>query len=222
VNVELRSASLSQFKLHSTPSNKGTDKQIFFDLYDTSTLTISEERIEDGLAHLKFEDVLQYVALPSLKLERRPTFSKSKKSQPPDGKGRNDMIFLFNFLRNKSVKRVIRVIVDDTLEPSHSDEAIETALGGLKVEIWDWKKVDLCTETIVTAAPDAREVCLYWSGNNAVLRGWSEPGGLNQLKKLEKVHLHVGKVCQTLSTLKCIQLTNSGPRNWKTNTQQCS
>ena len=103
------------------------------------------------------------------------------------------MIFLFNFLRNKSVKRVIRVIVDDTLEPSHSDEAIETALGGLKVEIWDWKKTDLCTETIVTAALDAREVYLYWSGNNAVLRGWSEPGGLNQLKKLEKVHLHVGK-----------------------------
>jgi len=160
---------------------KYTDKQIFFDLYDTSTLTISEERIEDGLAHLKFEDILQYVALPSLKLERRPTFSKTNKKSPTlDGKGRNDMIFLFNFLRNKSVKRVIRVIVDDTLEPFHSDEAIETALGGLKVEIWDWKKVDLCTETIVTAAPDAREVCLYWSGNNAVLRGWGEPGGLNQ------------------------------------------
>jgi hypothetical protein len=162
-------------------------------------LTISEERIEEGLAHLKFEDVLQYVALPRLKLERRPVLSKNKKSQNPDGKGRNDMIFLFNFLRNKSVKRVIRVIVDDTLEPSHSDEAIETALGGLKVEIWDWKKIDLCTETIVTAAPDAREVCLYWSGNNAVLRGWSEPGGLPQLKKLEKVHLHVGKVCPEIT-----------------------
>ncbi len=105
------------------------------------------------------------------------------------------MTFLYNFLRNKSVKRAIRVIVDETLEPSHSDEAIEMALGGLKVEIWDWKKINLCTETIVTAASDAREVCLYWSGNNAVLRGWSEPGGLPQLKKLKKVHLHVRKVC---------------------------
>jgi hypothetical protein len=130
-----------------------------------------------------------------LKLERRPVLSKNKKSQNPDGKGGNDMTFLYNFLRNKSVKRAIRVIVDETLEPSHSDEAIEMALGGLKVEIWDWKKINLCTETIVTAASDAREVCLYWSGNNAVLRGWSEPGGLPQLKKLKKVHLHVRKVC---------------------------
>ncbi|PMD28807.1 hypothetical protein L207DRAFT_642096 [Hyaloscypha variabilis F] len=207
VTEESADAILSYLKLHCMRTRnhddavdflygREQDKQIFFDLYDTSTLTISEERIEEGLAHLKFEDVLQYVALPRLKLERRPVLSK-KKSQNPDGKGRNDMIFLFNFLRNKSVKRVIRVIVDDTLEPSHSDEAIETALGGLKVEIWDWKKIDLCTETIVTAAPDAREVCLYWSGNNAVLRSWSEPGGLPQLKKLEKVHLHVGKGLET-------------------------
>jgi hypothetical protein len=42
-------------------------------------------------------------------------------------------------------------------------------------------------------------VCLYWSGNNAVLRGWSEPGGLNQLKRLEKVHLHVGRVCYSFA-----------------------
>lgn len=105
------------------------------------------------------------------------------------------MVFLFNFLRNKSVKRVIRVIVDDTLEPPHSDEAIERALGGLEVEIWDWKRIDLCSETILTAAPDVKDVCLYWSGNNAVLRGWSEPGGLSQLKKLLRVRLHAGKVC---------------------------
>ena len=194
-------------------TNDSLDKQIFFDLYETSKLTISEERIEDGLAHLKFEDVLQYVALPSLKVERRPVFSKAnKKPHISDGRGRSDLIFLFNWLRNKGVKRVIRVIVDDTLEPAHSDEAIETALGGLKVEIWDWRKIDLCIETIITAAPDAEEVCLYWSGNNAVLRGWSEPGGLNQLKKLEKVHLHVGKVHLLLSARKAdYSLHSLGP-----------
>lgn len=104
------------------------------------------------------------------------------------------MVFLFNFLRSKGVKRVIRVIVDDKEQPAHSDEAIERALGGLDVEIWDWRKYDLCTLTIVTAAPHTREVDLYWSGNNAVLRGWSEPGGLAQLQDLEKVYLHVEEV----------------------------
>jgi hypothetical protein len=131
-----------------------------------------------------------------MQLEEKPVTSKlNKKQHKYDGKGRSDMIFLFDFLRRKNVKRVIRVIVDDRLDPPHSDEAIEKALGGLKVEIWDWRKHDLCTETIITAAPDTREVCLYWSGNNAVLRGWGEQGGLNLLRRLEKVHLHVEQVC---------------------------
>jgi hypothetical protein len=150
-----------------------------------------------------FEDVLQYVALPNITVEKAPLPSNSnqvsKKQHRIDGKGRKDMIYLFNFLRDvKQVKRVIRVIVDDLLEPAHSDEAIEIALGGLKVEIWDWRKTDLCVETILAAAPDATEVSLYWSGNNAVLRGWSEPGGLPLLKKLKKVHLNVAKVCRRL------------------------
>lgn len=171
-----------------------TEKQIYFDLVDS--LTINEERIEEGLDHLNFDDVLQYVALPSVILEKKPISSKVlQKPLKPDGKGRSDMVFLFNFLRDKGVKRVIRVIADDTLEPAHSDEVIEKALGGLKIEIWDWQKIDLCTETIANAAPDTREVFLYWSGNNAVLRGWSEPGGLSLLGKLKMVHLHVKQVC---------------------------
>ncbi|KAH0562507.1 hypothetical protein GP486_002799 [Trichoglossum hirsutum] len=173
------------------------ENQIYFDLYESPSQTISEERIEEGLAHLKFEDVLQYVALPSMQLEKKPVSKLLKRPHKVDGKGRNDMVFLFNFLRNKGVKRIIRVIVDDTLEPAHSDEAIEKALGGLKIEIWDWRKIDLCTETVVTAAPDTTELCLYWSGNNAVLRGWSEPGGLKLLKKLKKVHLHVNQGLET-------------------------
>ncbi|KAH6715880.1 hypothetical protein BKA61DRAFT_334368 [Leptodontidium sp. MPI-SDFR-AT-0119] len=170
---------------------RNQENQIYFDLYDSPSKTISEDRIEEGLDHLKFEDILQYVALPSLHLEKKPATTKLRKTSRSDGKGRSDMVFLFNFLRHKKVQRIIRVIVDDMVEPAHSDEAIEAALAGFKVEIWDWRKLDLCTETILAAAFDAEEVCLYWSGNNAVLRGWSEAGGLPLLRKLKKVHLHV-------------------------------
>jgi len=175
----------------------GTEKQIYFDLCDYLSLTITEEHIANGFAHLKFEDILQYVAFPSMKLEEKPIPQSRLLKKPaklPDGNGRSDMVFLFDFLRKKGVRRIIRVIVDDKLKPAHSDEAIERALGGLRVEIWDWQKFDLCTETIFSAAPDARKVCLYWSGNNAVLSGWSEQGGLKRLGKLEKVHLHVEQV----------------------------
>ena len=175
-----------------------TENQIYFDLYDSPSKIISEDRIEEGLDHLKFEDILQYVALPSLRLEKKPATTKIRKTSRSDGKGRSDMVFLFNFLRHKKVQRIIRVIVDDMSEPAHSDEAIEAALAGFKVEIWDWRKLDLCTETILAVAFDAEEVCLYWSGNNAVLRGWSEAGGLPLLRKLKKVHLHVEPVCLAL------------------------
>lgn len=186
-------------ELNGLVSESGTDNddaenQIYFDLYDSPSKTISEDRIEEGLDHLKFEDILQYVALPSLHLEKKPATTKLRKTSRSDGKGRSDMVFLFNFLRHKKVQRIIRVIVDDMVEPAHSDEAIEAALAGFKVEIWDWRKLDLCTETILAAAFDAEEVCLYWSGNNAVLRGWSEAGGLPLLRKLKKVHLHVEQV----------------------------
>jgi hypothetical protein len=64
----------------------------------------------------------------------------------------------------------------------------------MSVEDWDWRKIDLCSEVIHTVAPMVRTVHLYWGGNNAILRGWSEPEGLAKLEKLEKVHLHERQV----------------------------
>ncbi|KAL1988643.1 hypothetical protein VTN96DRAFT_8343 [Rasamsonia emersonii] len=49
----------------------GQQKQIFFDLYGTKSLKVSEEQVTEFLGHVKFEDTLQYVALPHLQLERR-------------------------------------------------------------------------------------------------------------------------------------------------------
>lgn len=180
------------------------ENQIFFDLFGTKSLEVSEEQVTEFLGHAKFEDTLQYVALPRLQLERRVVPSKlrkSNKSNKPDGNGRKDMTFFFDFLRDKGVKRVLHIIVDDEESPAHSDEAIEKALSGLKVEIWDWRKIDLCSETVLVAAPDTTEVYLYWSGNNAVLLGWSSPDGLPQLKKLKKVHVHVKQVTIFVSHL---------------------
>ncbi|THV44375.1 hypothetical protein BGAL_0659g00010 [Botrytis galanthina] len=87
-----------------------------------------------------------------------------------------------------------KVIIDDSKIPAHSDEAIENALEGFDVEILDWRKVDLCPEAIWMSSRKLREVYLRWSGNNAVLRGWSEPEGLRRLEHLTKVHLHVKQV----------------------------
>ncbi|KAF7948212.1 uncharacterized protein EAE97_003623 [Botrytis byssoidea] len=88
------------------------------------------------------------------------------------------------------VKTILSISVKDLDSPAHSDESIEKALEGFGVETWDWQKIDISTSVIETVAPDVRYVHLYWSGNNAVLRGWGEEGGLKQLKHLEAVYIH--------------------------------
>jgi hypothetical protein len=121
--------------------------------------------------------------------------SSRRSAKPkPDGTGKRDLCYIFDRLHKKGVKTILRVFVDDSGSPAHSDEAIEDALKMMGVEVWDWNKTDLCTEVIYKAAPNAREVHLYWSGNNAVLRGWSEEGGLKKLCELKKVHIHIQQV----------------------------
>jgi hypothetical protein len=78
----------------------------------------------------------------------------------------------------------VEITVIDDMEPSHSDAAIEACLKGFKIESWNWKKFDICSDVIFNAAPDVKHVILYSSGNNAVLLGWSSSAGLCRLKKV--------------------------------------
>lgn len=89
---------------------------------------------------------------------------------------------IFRWLKAQGVNSVLKVTVIDDVEPSHSDQVIEECLGGLNVRIWNWFKVDLCSDVILKSAKNARDVTLYSSGNNAVLKGWSSPEGLAKLE----------------------------------------
>jgi hypothetical protein len=168
--------------------------------------------MQDSLRHLEFEDILQYVAIPQVRIEGKPVVVKGNRPPPkPDAKGRDDLKLIFNWLKDdkqKKVKTCLKVIVDDLKEPAHHDEAIEECLDGVGVEIWDWRKMDISPEVIKKVAPDVREVHLYWSGNHTVLRGWSELDGLRQLKKLETIHLHPYQVISTKCSC-CIISTSS-------------
>ncbi|KAK2595809.1 hypothetical protein QQS21_006573 [Conoideocrella luteorostrata] len=177
--------------------NTTSDLELYFDLSGHGDLT--QRGLENLLSKLKFEDILQYVAIPQISVElNTPNTANMRKSRTgasrtskSDGAGRRDLCYIFDRLRKKGVKTVLKVIIDDLALPAHSDEAIEECLNLLGVIIWDWKKTDLCSEVIFKVAPRVREAHLYWSGNNAVLRGWSEEGGLKRLSHLRIVHLHV-------------------------------
>lgn len=129
-----------------------------------------------------------------------------------DGAGKRDLYYIFDRLRKKGVKTILRVLIDDSVSPAHSDEAIEDALRTMDVEVWDWSKTDLCTEVIHKAAPKVREVHLYWSGNNAVLRGWGDDGGLKKLRELNNVYIHIQQVSfKPWFPISAVKLTLSEP-----------
>ena len=167
-------------------------KEIYLDLRGFPS--ISKRDIRKMISNLQFDDVLQSVDIARISRETvSPAAANSKKVRrrpnKPDGEGRDDMIEVLEWLRG--VTTILKLSVDDLEHPAHSDVAIEMALRGKAVEIWDWRKVDICSEVIRKAAPDVREVHLHWSGQNAVLRAWSEDEGLPLLKCLKKIVLHI-------------------------------
>ncbi|RYP78209.1 hypothetical protein DL771_000686 [Monosporascus sp. 5C6A] len=128
--------------------------------------------------------------------------------------GRKDMKYFFDWLYEKGVRHIIKLSVEDTGdlgEKVHSDQAIQESLERFIVEHLDWRKADLDPETILHVSsrviekeaptledpkntelvPDRqlKQLCLRWSGSNAVLRAWSEPDGLPMLPKLRRIYL---------------------------------
>jgi len=169
------------------------------DLSEHSLYRFSRTSLKKPSPHWKFENILRYVHFPEVHLEElsnsphlsrdlQPILKKQGQSNPNDsndaGIGRQDLKAIFDFLRDHcKVKKIIKVKVLDDENP-HSDQIIEESLKGFDVEVLDWSKPDICSETIFKAAPKAQEVHLYSSGINAVLHAWS---GIDGLRKLSEV-----------------------------------
>ncbi|EKJ73006.1 hypothetical protein FPSE_06794 [Fusarium pseudograminearum CS3096] len=146
---------------------------------------------------LKFDKVFQHVEFRQMTVKsppvKRPDWTNSEGRA---GVRRKDVYYFFRWLsKKKSVESIIHLIVEDGHGISHSDEAIEESLKDFNIEILDWRKPDLDPMTLQNACKnsDLREVHLWWDGNNAVLRAWSEPDGLVKITTLQVIHLHETK-----------------------------
>lgn len=115
--------------------------------------------------------------------ENKSFAPRGSSNEHNDGLGINDLVTVFEWLRENSVKKIIKVVVVDDGNPSHSDEAIEKALKPFEIEVWDWKKLDISSDVLFNVSKCLREVSVYWSGNHATLMGWySEEGFRNRTK----------------------------------------
>ncbi|KAH7310654.1 hypothetical protein B0I35DRAFT_357913 [Stachybotrys elegans] len=176
--------------------------------------TVFLERFgKDPRSGIRFDEVLMYVRFPIVTVNRT-----GRRAPKPRAAGRQDMEFFFDWLYTKGVRRILKVEIDDSAKVPHSDEAIQISLGKIIVEHLDWQKMDLDPRVICRAGsqairPDAsedsgnelREVTLKWSGNNAVLRAWSELEGLPQLPVLRVVNLSIPSQADLYDTKAWVQ-----------------
>ncbi|QYT04591.1 hypothetical protein H0G86_011493 [Trichoderma simmonsii] len=149
-------------------------------------------------SRLKFETALEFVRLPYWK----PAHATRSDKLLKDTSGEQDIepdpyIHLFRYMWNQGTTKIFSLeVTDDGPEP-HTNASIREALQGkalespsplkFEIETWMWKKYDICTETVASAAPTARHVWLWSSGNTAVLRGWACGSGLSGMKELENL-----------------------------------
>jgi len=183
-----------------------------FDLsYETKSIDMDYLHGLQERLNLKFDTILAYVDLPkaaptlvsstravtAVKLEGNARVASSNSS----GKGLDLYKCVFKWLWGNGVRRILEVRVYDLGETPHKDQVIEEMLRPFNVEKWNWKKLDICSETILRAAPDVEEIFLYSSGNNAVLRSWSCKHGLAQLKNVSSLCTMCSYKMEKLTTL---------------------
>ncbi|KAG5801723.1 hypothetical protein H9Q74_013688 [Fusarium xylarioides] len=181
------------------------DIHITFDYYGLPT-QITDHLFEslfgkDQETGIQFDDVLMYAKFKAVQVHRPGRLASKARSR-----GRQDMNFFSNWLRDKGVKRILKLQVEDDDQCPHSDETIQIVLDRFQIEHLDWQKTDLDARVICETGSEAgsetddgsqgirsdlTEVTLKWSGNNVALRGWSEPEGLPRLQNLEAVTIKI-------------------------------
>ncbi|EPS42019.1 hypothetical protein H072_4034 [Dactylellina haptotyla CBS 200.50] len=196
-------------------------RRLDFDLTHDISSIIDEEYIDilREKAAIQFETILECVKLPYRSPPPMVTEPPPDPEELERYHAEDPYISVFRWLRGDGkVEKIFKIEIDDigddplnsSLLP-HSNFAIRTCLNedfapvdaksseleaskekkGLGVEIWDWKKLDICSDTIRQAAPKVKELKLYSSGNTAVLKAWACAEGLRNLKSLQKVHVTI-------------------------------
>lgn len=169
-------------------ANRHIDKRIFLDLIGLRNRDITDARLTRFLDRLNPDDILKHIRIPHFVVSKsdngnnpnaRPT-SKSGPNPHQPLEPPNNCKIVFKHL--KTVKAILHISIDDLSgkRAPHTNKAIISCLEHFRdnIEQWDWKKIDICSDTILEAAPKARDIYLYSSGNNAVLKSWSAPDGL--------------------------------------------
>ncbi|KAI8624862.1 peptidase S8/S53 domain-containing protein [Xylariaceae sp. FL1651] len=139
---------------------------IELDLSGMQSKSLPLDYLQDLSRHISFEYVLRYVSLPDLRFS-----SKEDERSTVKTRYRKDYLAVFNWLREKGVRKIIEVIVIDDKVPCHPGEIIINTLIGFEVEIWNWKQWDIPSHVVWNSTSVVRDLFLYLS-KHETLSDW--------------------------------------------------
>lgn len=132
---------------------------------------------------LWYEETLRYAEFPSLDMmvEERERFAENSHLKQD-----HDEVFrILEWLRKtQKVKTIIKLKVPDRLVNPHDDRKMAKMVDDLKVEVLDWKVLDLSISSLEKDTKERlKELHLYSSGNRAVIQHWFGSDGIRTLTK---------------------------------------
>lgn len=148
-----------------------------------------------------FEETLRYAEFPSLdtSVEERESRAKSGFLQH-----RHTEVFrVLKWLRERGVESIIKLRVPDRLNNPHDDLKMASEVNKFKVEILDWRVLDLAISILEDGTKKRlKELHLYSSGNRAVISHWFSEEGIRKLKKVMLLSLESVQILDTDSVTK--------------------
>ncbi|CAH0024479.1 unnamed protein product, partial [Clonostachys rhizophaga] len=158
---------------------------------------------QGGQDIIRFEKTLKYVAFPQFDV--KPAGREMYQDNANLRKPHREVFEVLRWLEKKRVDKIIELIVPDRLINPHDDVEMAWWLKAFGVEKLDWRVLDL-SFTNLRDPPmknpsgvskkefqnsEIRELHIYSSGKQSVLDHWLSPQGIESLKNLKKLRIHV-------------------------------
>ncbi|KAI0423857.1 hypothetical protein F5Y09DRAFT_326191 [Xylaria sp. FL1042] len=141
---------------------------------------------------LAYEETLRYVEFPPLDMivVDRETFKENTYLEHDH----NEVFKILQWLTEKKVKRIIKLVVPDRLINPHNDLGMAAEVVKFEVEILDWRVLDLSIDIFPKPARNKlKELYLYSSGNRATINHWFSPEGIRKLENLGTLEIKIIK-----------------------------
>lgn len=135
---------------------------------------------------LRYEETLRYAAFPQLDMS--PEERECYKSGTHLEHMHEEVFKILDWLAKNKVKRIIKLKIPDRLINPHDDEEMAKQLEKFKVEILEWKVLDLSISAFGKETKTRiRGLYLYSSGNLGVIEHWFGPSGIPSLKNVSRL-----------------------------------